>query len=609
MSENDFVIENGALKKYTGNNENVTIPEGVTKIANFAFHSNEIIKSVIIPEGVNAIGKSAFYECKNLRKITIPNSVNIIGESVFNGCVKLKTITIPSGVKEIKYRTFFDCKTLKEVNLPESIQKIGEFAFLGCTALQHINLPEKPINLGTGAFGSCKSLADDDGFVVVKGVLFGCYGNSENIIIPDSVEKIESNFFGCNKMSAKNIKSVVIPESVKTIESGAFGGFFGLADDNGFVIIRNVLYSYCGKSTEVIVPEGIVEIGKRAFFDNKKIVSITLPKNLSIIGEQAFCGCSKLTSINIPEKVASLPYGAFASCEKIKTIHIPENITEIGSSAFSDCTSLTKINIPKKITKIKAYTFCNCPKLKELHFTDSLKEIEGEYTFLNCRNITIYAPEGNVAIEYAQENNIPYVIATIDDPITINTPIEIDKPINIKKLSREEKINLVVKEFVYSVSQIESLMMDLNYSSVYPSIDNEFYPHIDKETDKDAALEFFSEIKKILRSDGIGFDGRQGATAASIISEIKNEFLTIVKKRKTVSGYYGTCHIRTFVAVGLACYYFLSTATKMNLEFNRDKWESAGDYCSDEKVAFSVSAKDKGGKVFIRNHDAYDNFG
>lgn len=47
----------------------------------------------------------------------------------------------------------------------------------------------------------------------------------------------------------------------------------------------------------------------------------------------------------------------------------------------------------------------------------------------------------------------------------------------------------------------------------------------------------------------------------------------------------------------------------MNLEFSRDKWESAGDYCSDEKVAFRVSPADNGEKVFIKRHSEYDNFG
>ena len=41
MSGNkDFVIENGVLKKYTGSDSDVVIPEGVTVIGNYAFQGN-----------------------------------------------------------------------------------------------------------------------------------------------------------------------------------------------------------------------------------------------------------------------------------------------------------------------------------------------------------------------------------------------------------------------------------------------------------------------------------------------------------------------------------------------------------------------------------------
>ena len=37
MSSNDFIIENGVLKKYTGNGGDVVIPDGITEIGSGAF--------------------------------------------------------------------------------------------------------------------------------------------------------------------------------------------------------------------------------------------------------------------------------------------------------------------------------------------------------------------------------------------------------------------------------------------------------------------------------------------------------------------------------------------------------------------------------------------
>ena len=40
-----------------------------------------------------------------------------------------------------------------------------------------------------------------------------------------------------------------------------------MADQNGFVVVRNVLYSYYGKDTNVTIPDGITSIGDSAFYN------------------------------------------------------------------------------------------------------------------------------------------------------------------------------------------------------------------------------------------------------------------------------------------------------------------------------------------------------
>ena len=57
----DFEIENGVLKKYTGNGGNVVIPDGVTTIGNEAFSWRSSLTSITIPSGVTIIGDNAFW--------------------------------------------------------------------------------------------------------------------------------------------------------------------------------------------------------------------------------------------------------------------------------------------------------------------------------------------------------------------------------------------------------------------------------------------------------------------------------------------------------------------------------------------------------------------
>lgn len=87
--EESFVIINGILISYRGNDKNVSVPYGITGIGSGAFMSNENIVCVNIPETVLYIDSLAFLGCSNLLCVNIPRSVEWIDEYAFSGCVLL----------------------------------------------------------------------------------------------------------------------------------------------------------------------------------------------------------------------------------------------------------------------------------------------------------------------------------------------------------------------------------------------------------------------------------------------------------------------------------------------------------------------------------------
>lgn len=87
--EENFVIVNGILISYRGNDKNVSVPYGITGIGSGAFMSNESIVCVNIPETVLYIDSLAFLGCSNLLCVNIPRSVEWIDEYAFSGCVLL----------------------------------------------------------------------------------------------------------------------------------------------------------------------------------------------------------------------------------------------------------------------------------------------------------------------------------------------------------------------------------------------------------------------------------------------------------------------------------------------------------------------------------------
>ncbi len=129
------------------------------------------------------------------------------------------------------------------------------------------------------------------------------------------------------------------------------------------------------------------ELPANAFYNNKSLTSVKLPKTLKTIGDRAFEGCSSLTSITIPGSVTSIPIQTFDGCSSLTSVTIPDGVTTIGSSAFNGCSSLTSVTIPDSVTEIYNYAFYGCSSLTSVTIPDSVTLID-ENAFRGCSGLT-----------------------------------------------------------------------------------------------------------------------------------------------------------------------------------------------------------------------------
>ncbi len=118
-NDNGYIIYIDGSKKilvdYSGSETNLTLPNYITKIYQYAF-----------------------YNCRSLTSIEIPDSVTSIGSSAFEGCSSLTSIKIPDGVTSINISAFEGCRSLTSIEIPDSVTSIGSYAFRYCSSLTSI---------------------------------------------------------------------------------------------------------------------------------------------------------------------------------------------------------------------------------------------------------------------------------------------------------------------------------------------------------------------------------------------------------------------------------------------------------------------------------------
>ncbi len=75
------------------------------------------------------------------------------------------------------------------------------------------------------------------------------------------------------------------------------------------------------------------------YSQRESIKNIIIENGIRNIGSYAFCNCTSLTSITIPYSVTNIGCGAFHGCSALTSVTIPNGSTTIDNSSFSDCSA------------------------------------------------------------------------------------------------------------------------------------------------------------------------------------------------------------------------------------------------------------------------------
>ena len=264
---------------YTGSDATVEIPEiingwPVTAIGDNAFAGMAEIHTVEIPATVRTIGKAAFDGCEMLRSCALPAGLETIGDNAFRGTA-LSVVTIPDSVTEVGNGAFADNTSLYQLHIGSGAEDIDAETFAGDTRLSRLIVSD-----GNNALSAADGvLFSKDGKTLIY---YPLNRQGTEYTVPDGTETIGANAF----RDHQRLETVTLPISVKFIEDYAFSG--------------------CGKLSSV-TGEGLVSIGKCAFFGCQRLSSFTAGDSLTSIGSFAFVSTPMLKTIRLSESVQMDP--------------------------------------------------------------------------------------------------------------------------------------------------------------------------------------------------------------------------------------------------------------------------------------------------------------
>lgn len=92
---------------------------------------------------------------------------------------------------------------------------------------------------------------------------------------------------------------------------------------------------------EAVFPEGILQIGNKAFANRYDLIEAIVPEGVKEIEEAAFA-CSNLQRISLPETVEEIKPFAFMGCRRLTSITIPDKAS-VDELCFYGCDNLRSI--------------------------------------------------------------------------------------------------------------------------------------------------------------------------------------------------------------------------------------------------------------------------
>ena len=258
---------------------------------------------VTIKDGTTGIADYAFAEMKNLKWVEIPESVTRMGTGVFHNCTGLKGFPLSKNTTKIPNLTYrWNEQTTCEI--PDWVMSVGQMAYAQMFNLERVTIPRSLIEICGNAFQWCSNLKEMRVYTSVP----------PKILYSTTFQDID--FDKC---------ILYVPMgSIEKYQYGAWSSFKNIvefdAGEKTLPTLMNdgVTYEVTSSNTVTLTDgksiKGICVIPSIAEYNNSRFVVFS-------IGEGAFEGNKDLTEVFIPEDGPAIGIRAFAGCTNLSAIY------------------------------------------------------------------------------------------------------------------------------------------------------------------------------------------------------------------------------------------------------------------------------------------------
>ena len=376
---------------------NLVIPDGVTKINDYAFYGAQMLNTITIPGSVTEIGHYAFC-CKNhiYAKVTIDNrSLTAIGNRAFKFPVNtdqryIAELHITDLAKwcsnvffydkshfeeygnykyeynnplEATEKFFVNGKEIKDLVIPDGATKISANSFYGAKMLESVSIPNSVKEIGKWAFAGCSSL--------------------EKAAIGDSVEVLHWVFNDCNKLKnltiGRGIRKFITYGTLESLEN------IYISDLTAYCKIITKERSGSSRDPFTRIPKKQTPMktssdtrNARLFLNGKEVKDLVVPIDIFDTTDDmvefsdhiyyicdAFYGISSLTSVTIPQEVVpggiNCQIDRWGDCPNLKAIRNESNVQLL---EVENCDKLETLILGKHTKRCYVY---GCKELADVY--------------------------------------------------------------------------------------------------------------------------------------------------------------------------------------------------------------------------------------------------